>query len=170
MQLGDILDGGAEFHPVGREVEFHVLKNTYEHVSDEKIAEDRVVPGVVGERQHKARVKATLRFVDEQLRHEGDRQADRFLRESPLYQDGVIPPQKRTEEEFYCFLIRALRNSDNPAEPFCELKDYARFRRALVSEVVSYLLREYKRYVADEYPELATPEQVAEVVEEALGK
>lgn len=160
MQLGDILDGGAEFYPVGREVEFHVLKHSLEALGEER----------AGERQHKARVKATLRFVDEQLRHEGDAQADKVLRADPLYRESGIPPQKRTEEEFYCFLIRALRNSDNPAEPFCDLKDYAKFRRALVSEVVSYLLREYRRYVADEYPELATPEQVAEVVEEALGK
>lgn len=152
MQLGDILDGGAEFYPVGRPVTFHVLRQP------------------LGGLQDKARVEAVLYFVDEPARHEADAHADKVLRADPLYRDTGIPSQKRTEEEYYTFLVRALRNKDNPAEPFCPLADYPKFRKSLVSDVVSYLLREYKRYVADEYPELATPEQVAEVVEEALGK
>ena len=39
MQLGDILDGGAEFYPVGREVEFHVLKHSLEALGEERAGE-----------------------------------------------------------------------------------------------------------------------------------
>lgn len=163
MQLGNILDGGAEFYPVGREVEFHVLKSVLETRGED----------LAGERQYKTAecVKATFRFVDEQLRHEADSHADEVLRANPLYRKtGIIPADKRREEEFYAFLLRALRNVDDPTEPFCPLKDYHLFRRALVADVVTYLLREYKAYVRDEYPEILTADQAAEIVEEAAGK
>lgn len=153
MQLGSILDGGVEFHAVGREVKFHILRQP------------------IGGRQDKGLAEAVLYFVDEQSRHEADRHADEALREDPLYKKhGLIPADKRREEEYYAFLVRALRNKDNPAEPFCPLQDYQKFRRAVVSDVVTHLLREYKRFVRDEYPEILTAEQAAEIAEEAAGK
>ncbi|MFO0578699.1 MAG: hypothetical protein U1A78_32250 [Polyangia bacterium] len=152
MQLGSILEAG-EFHPVGREVTFHILRTSPEG------------------KQDKARVTAVLHFVDEALRHEADRHADEWLRADPLYKKtGIVPLEKRREEEFYAFLIRALRDKDDVTQPFCPLADYYKFRKALVSDVVSYLLRAYKAYVRDEYPETVTEQQAGELVEEALGK
>lgn len=152
MQLGSILESG-EFHKVGREVTFHILRTSPEGHQD------------------KARVEAVFHFVDEALRHEADRHAEEWLRNDPLYKKtGIVPADKRREEEFYTFLARALRDKDDPTQPFCPLSDYHKLRKALVSDVVTYLLRAYKQYVRDEYPETITEEQTGELVEEALGK
>lgn len=152
MQLGSILESG-EFHPVGREVTFHVLRTSPEG------------------KQDKARVTAILNFVDEALRHEADKHAEEWLKADPLYKrTGIVPADKRREEEFYAFLARALRDKDDPTQPFCPLADYFKFRKALVSDVVTYLLRAYKEYVRDEYPETISEAQAGELVEEALGK
>lgn len=151
MQLGQILEEAA-VPVVGREVTFHVI--------DTK-------DGV----QRQARAEAVLHFVDEPMRHEADRHADEWLRNDPLYKKhGIVPETKRREEEYYTFLIRALRDKDDPTKPFCSIGDYPKFRKALVSRVVTYLLSQYQAYVADEYPELASPEQTEGLVEQALGK
>lgn len=152
MQLGDIFESDS-VPVVGREVKFHVLKSP------------------PGEPQRQALAEAVFWFVDEPTRHESARFADEYLRNDPLYKKhGIIPEDRRTDEECYAFLIRALRDKDDPTRAFCPPNEYAAFRKALIAPVVAYLMSEYKKYVADEYPELATPEQVEELVDQALGK
>lgn len=151
MQLGEIL-ASASVPVVGRSVRFHVLKRNPDGTQSQALAD------------------ATLLFVDESARHEADRFAEQFLRDSPLYKSGFPPADKRRDEEIYSFLMRSLRDSCDKARPFCMPSDYETFRRALVAPVVQYLMNEYNQYLREEYPEILTPEQGEQLIGEALGK
>lgn len=140
MQLGNILSTAAE--PVAtRIVEFQVLAQMPDG------------------RQGKAIAKAALAFVSEAARQDARRSAV-----ENLSRGGDLD-----EEENYWLLLAALRDADNPVAQFCPNTDIAKFKAAIIVHQVRWLLREYRRFVEDEYPELLTPEQKKQIEDEARG-
>ncbi len=146
MQLGNILAGASQ-PIIYRSVKFRVLVSG---------------PGL---QQKSATAEAVLCFVDEEARHEADRQALLYLRGK--YAEQPIPPEELEDEQYYRFLSAALRDKDNPVAAFCPVEDLCKLRSALIAKQISWLLKEYRRFVQDEYPELASPEQQQALVDQA---
>jgi len=151
MQLGNILSTATQ-PVVAKPVRFRVL----------------VSPP--GEPQRHAVAEAVLAFVDEDARHESKRLAVLGLKSKEPYRSGTpIPEDELIEEEFYRFLMVALRDKDDPAQQFCPNSDYPRFRQALILRQVRWLLGQYDAFVNEEYPELLTKDQQEALLQEAQG-
>lgn len=121
-------------------------------------------------KQVQAQAEAVWAFVSEDDRQEAKRLALAGLRERPEYRRGdAIPVDVLTDEECYRILMVALRDKDDPSRQFCPNAEYAKFRSAILLDQVNWLLRSYREFVADEYPELVTVEQHEGLTEEARG-
>jgi hypothetical protein len=108
-------------------------------------------------------MKAVLAFVDEKRRDEAMDAAETAIRR--VYSDGNAPAEKRSNEIAYQVLVRALRDADDPRVQFAESVE--QLRSALVQRVATHLYGEYLDFVDDEFPEVITPEQFADLVEQA---
>lgn len=148
MQLGNILSTASD-PVVGKPVKFRVL-------------------GEKDGRQVSAQAEAVLAFVDEDKRQEHKRLAREWL-ESHDYKGKSVPMDVLVEEEYLWFVLAALKNKDDPSQQFCLNKDYATFRRAVVMEQVVWLKSRYDAFLRDEYPELATPQQQEDLLNQAAG-
>lgn len=143
MQLGNIL-ATAQTPIVYRVIDFHVLGMTPDG------------------KQSKVKAQAALGFVSEAERLESKRLAAQHRKAG----DDLA------EEEYYWFLLAALRDAEDPTRAFCaaDAQGIAMFRASLVLDQVRWFLRQYDKFVLDEYPEMATPEQQKTLIEEAKGK
>jgi len=148
MQLGNILTTASQ-PVVGRLISFQVL----------------VSPP--GQPQKSAKAEAMFAFVDEDARHESKRLARMYL--EGKYKNRPIPDDELVEEEYYWFLMAALRDKEDPTRAFCPNEDYPKFRQALILRPIRRLLMAYDAFVDDEYPELATEEQRTALAGEASG-
>lgn len=163
MQLGDLLRKEPGAPCVRHAVEFHVLHQ---------------VEGV----EHKTKASAVFVPVPDSLQAQARERARTFLQlqdndpDSPYrWKDADTPgapiPEAILEnEENLVFLSWALRDKDKITRPFCEERDYAIFRRALVPRQVAYLLEEYRKFLDEEYPETLPPKAKEELEEETEGK
>lgn len=140
MNLGSILQNPSE-PVVSRVVEFHVLTMTPDGT------------------QGRAKARAALVFVSEAQRQDALRDAAANLPRGGNLED----------EENYWVLMAALRDADNPVMPFVPGNDVKMLKSALIIHQVRWLIREYKRFVDDEYPELITIDQKQDLEEQARG-
>jgi hypothetical protein len=113
-----------------------------------------------------AEAHVVLAFVDDQERAEALRAAEKALRAD--FPDGDAPPELLTEERTYQVLVRALRDEDDPRAPFAE--SVRQLRGALHHLEFSRLLKVYEQFVAEEFPEVVTPEQLDQLVDEASNQ
>lgn len=111
-------------------------------------------------------VKAVIAFVDEKRRDEAMDAAEAAIRR--VYPDGNAPVEKRSNEIAYQVLLRALRDADDARVQFAESVE--QLRAVLVQRVATYLYSEYLDFVDEEFPEVITPDQFAELVEAARKK
>lgn len=148
MQLGNILSTACA-PIVPRDVTFCVL-------------------GEKAGQQTKGEAKAVFVFVPESIRDECKRLAREWL-EGHGYKDRPIPHDIFADEVERWFLLKALRNKDDHAQQFCFDQDYGTFKAAVTQEQCRWLMAEHERFTADEYPELATPKQQADLVKEAAS-
>jgi hypothetical protein len=146
MRLGDFLNTSIEgqlmapTHPVS----FKAIKRS-------KHGEEYIVE-----------VKAVLAFVDEKRRDEAMDAAEAAIRR--LYPDGNAPAERRSNELAYQVLLHALRDADDPRVQFAESVE--QLRSVLVQRVATHLYGEYRDFVDEEFPEVITPEQFADLVEQ----
>jgi hypothetical protein len=106
---------------------------------------------------------AVLAFVDEDKRTHGLHTARATLR--PLYPQGELPAVELSNEQAYQLLLHALRDADDPRVQFAENVD--QLKRALVKPVAERLYADYQKFVDEEFPEVVSPEQLAELTNEA---
>lgn len=145
MKLGNILSTAAE--PVAtKEIKFRVLVSG---------------PGVA---QKTAQARAVWAFVDEAARLESVRKARAALEGKPHEESDL------DEERTYWFLLAALRDADDPVSQFCPDSDIQKFKSAILLPQIHRLTAEYRKFIADEYPELASPAQQAQLREQAAGE
>lgn len=150
MRLGDFLSTTVEgqvaapVHPV-----------TFKAIKRGKHGEEYVIE-----------MKAALAFVDEKRRDEAMDAAEAAIRR--VYPDGNAPVEKRSNEIAYQVLLRALRDADDPRVQFAESVE--QLRSVLVQRVATHLYAEYQDFVDEEFPEVITPEQFADLVEQATKK
>jgi len=130
------------------------------------------VVGVNGQGvKSRATARAVFAFVDEHQRAEALRDAHAYLARLYVDKDGTplqVPPRRRDEEETYQVLFRALRDADDPDQPFAETM--LALRHALVDQVADQLARAYRKWVDEEFPDSITRDKFDELVAEAEGK
>lgn len=168
MQLGELLKTSPGVPCVVRRVKVQLL---------------HVVAGL----EHKTEAEALLVPVNDVLSTAGEREARTYLERqdkdptSPyrwtLAEDqqtevpgAPIPQDVLQAEVNRRFLLRCLRDVDNPRQPFVREADYATFRKALVPRQVEWLLAEYTRFLDEEYPETPKRGQWEALHEEASGE
>ncbi len=120
-------------------------------------------------KQTSAQAEAVLAFVPESLREEHKQRAREYL-ENGDYKGKQIPIDVLIEEEYRWFVLAVLRDKDDPSRPFCPASEYPTFRSAIIMEQVAWLREQYRAFVKDEYPELATKEQQDALVGAAAGE
>lgn len=122
---------------------------------------------VLGRNKQTARVavkaRALLELVDEVDRQEAIAAALATL--APRRKDGPVPAEVEYDERTYEVLFRALRDADNPVEPF--FATVLQLKHALTDEGVSMLARHYKTFCEKHYPAQPTPKQKQEVTADA---
>ncbi len=155
MQLGNILSSSPGEPCVGKEVEFHILRQT-------------------AQGRQRYRVKAILLPVSEADRQAARRDAVSYLRTLTEYaeKEGYVPPIPPAvveNETLIKFLCCALHDADNPIAKFVDSQSYGRFRDGITVEQLVWLNRTYDKYISDEYPEIGAPD-MAQLEEQALGK
>jgi len=146
MKLGDIL--GAGFEAPHHKVTFKV------------IGKDRQGSQVVAD------ASAVLAFVSEDDRKECWREADRETRKK--YPDGDAPEAVTSDERCYHLLCRALRDEDDPRQPFAG--NVGELRRALSANTFVELMRTYNEFCADEFPPHVDVDTFEKLAEEAKKK
>jgi len=100
----------------------------------------------------------------EDARCEADRAARDYLQAK--YADRPLLPGELDDEQNLRFLMAALRDKDNPVAAFCPVADVDKLRSALIAKQISWLFRQYKRFVANEYREVLSNEELAELDKE----
>ncbi len=150
MRLGDFLNTTVEGHVAAP---LHPV--TFKAIKRGKHGEEYVIE-----------MKAVLAFVDEKRRDDAIDAAEAAIRR--VYPDGNTPAEKRSNEIAYQVLLRALRDGDDPRVQFAE--NVEQLRSVLVQRVATHLYGEYLDFVDEEFPEVITPEQFAELVEAARKK
>ena len=110
-----------------------------------------------------ADVSAVFAFVDERQRQEALRDAAKALAKD--YGSEPVPPSRRTDEESYHLLNRALRDADDPRSPFAESVE--ELKQALVFEATREVMSEYDRFCVEEFPPEVSEEEFKELVAEA---
>lgn len=113
----------------------------------------------------RAKVRARFAFVDESARQQALRDAQRHLLAE--YKDLPIPEQRRIDENTYYILHRALRDEDDPRQPFAASVD--QLRRALTAPVSGRLIAEYADWVAAEFPSVIDKATLDGLEKEAEG-
>jgi len=110
--------------------------------------------------------KALLVHVDEDERLSALSEAAQALQLE--FKDRPVTPRMREEWDTYHFLVVALRDVDDSAEPFAE--SASQLRSAMVYSVAESLLDEYREFVKREYHPSPEPSDVAAMKQEAAGK
>ena len=158
MKLGEILSQEDNARPlVGHDVEFWIKKGN----------------------KQRFLVKAKMYPLGEADRQQAKRDAMKHLRTLPDYKevdrDGVpylppIPEAVRAAEEEYKRICAILHDVDDPSAKFVLNTDYAAFRSGVIAEQINRLADEYDAYIKNEYPELMSAEQRAQLEAEAQSK
>lgn len=156
MQLGSILTASPGEPCATCEVEFYLMRRT-------------------GTGRQRHRVKAVLLPVSEADRAQAKRDAVSYLRTLPQYsdRDGMLPPIPSDvveQEALYKFLCAALHDADDPVVKFVGSADYSLFRDGVVMEQVIWLDGVYKKFIADEYPEIGAAAALPDLEEQAAKK
>ena len=149
MKLHDFLSNKSKSRPSPtRTVRFKVVGFDDRH--------ERVVSDAV----------ASLAFVDEAQRQEALQLANAEL--TKAYKDDPIPPDRRTDEESYHILQRALRDADDPRQPFAE--DVRELKNGIVFKTLLHLLKDYFEFVEEEFPAAVDDEGFKGLINEAKKK
>ncbi len=138
--------------------------------------------------EHTAELRAVLAPVTEPKYEEARRFAeDWLLRKDPTspYREVArdelgkpteervplsLPHEVLERERDRTFLLFALRDPDKPQQPLVPQAQYALLRKGLIRRQVNWLIEEYQRFISAQYPETLTPEQAAELAQDAEGK
>lgn len=110
-----------------------------------------------------ADARAEIAFVPEAARQEALRDADRAIRD--LYGKDPPPDERRDDEHKYHILHRALRDCDDPRQPFAD--SVRELKGALVLAEAARIWAEYCQFVEEEFPDSVDTETFERMVEEA---
>lgn len=110
-----------------------------------------------------ADASAELAFVPEGARQEALRDADKIVMDA--YGSATVPTDRREDERAYHVLYRALRDKDDPRQPFAD--SISELKGALVLPEAQRLYNEYKQFEAEEFPDIVDAEMFERMVEEA---
>lgn len=150
MKLGDIIAGGGStgaYRAPTKSVKFKVLGENSQ--SEQVIADAR----------------AELRFVPEDEAVECRDTAERVLRKK--FADA-IPADLLLDERAFQLLQRALRDADDPRQPFAA--SVTELRSGLQRREANRLVNVYEQWVAEEFPEQVDDDIFEQLVEEAKKK
>lgn len=149
MKLGDILSGSGSCRPAPtRLASFKVVGYDNAH--------GRVV----------ADATARLTFVDERSRLDALAEVNADL--AKTHKTEPATAARRSDEEIFHVLFRALKDADDPRQPFAE--SVTALKNALVISVARELWEEYSAFVAEEFPPWIDEEEFKALVEEAKKK
>src|SRR5579859_3319296 len=111
--------------------------------------------------------EAVLAFVSEHEREEARVEAERDL--AKRYSGGIIPQSVLDDAVVYYVLQRALRDADDPRQPFAD-GGVAQLKSALHQRAAIDLFVTYQRWCAQEFPPQVDDEVFESMVEEARKK
>ena len=106
---------------------------------------------------------ACLRFVPDRVRFEALDDAAGALAAIKV----PVDDRRRAGEETYHFLVRALRQAEQPSAPFFQTALEA--KNMLTTAEAMRIANEYDRYLWAHAPQTMTPEQIAEVRKDVEG-
>jgi hypothetical protein len=145
MKLDAFLAGGGAQHAATRTFKIRV------------VGKDPQENNVVGE------TEVDIAFVPERYRQEALRDAAKALHEA--FGDTPVPEESADSERKYHILLRALRDSDNPKEPWCG--NVTKLKNALVIREANRAWDEYCLFLEEEFPNQIDNETFANLVEQA---
>lgn len=113
-----------------------------------------------------ADAEAVLSFVPEHEREEARIEAERSLAKQ---YPGLVPEPVLHDARVYHLLQRALRDADDPRQPFAE-GGVVQLKRALHQRTALDAYVAYERWCAQEFPEQVDEDVFEQLVEEAKKK
>lgn len=152
MKIGDIFAGSGSSTGVYRAPTRQVKIKL---IGDNEVAEQTV-----------AETRAVLRFVPEDAAAETRVAAEKELREQ--FPDGNPPSDLVADARAFHLLQRALRDADDPRQPFA--MSVKELRASLQRREALGLFASYTQFVTDEFPEHIDDDLFAELVDEAAKK
>lgn len=110
---------------------------------------------------------AVLAFVSESQRHEAFRQIEADLAKEYHGAEGApdVPTARHDDECMYAILRIALRDKDDPRQPFCN--SVKELKQALVMSEAAEIWKAYKQFEAEEFPEWVDKDTFSKLVEDA---
>tara|TARA_R110000868_G_scaffold193723_2_gene438891 strand:+ start:94 stop:633 length:540 start_codon:yes stop_codon:yes gene_type:complete len=145
MNLRDLLNSPTAHHVSGRVVNLKVIGT---NSAGDPVQVDAT---------------ARFRFVDEQERSDVLAKADEEV--TKRYAGRPVPGDRQIDERSYYMLHAALRDADNPRSAFAETP--LALKRSLVLEEAQRVYREMGLWLAEEFPESISEEDMAKLVDEA---
>jgi hypothetical protein len=152
MKLGEILrKSGGAFRAPTKPVKFKVIGRDPSS-GDQTVAD----------------AEAVLVFVDESEREEALIESEKYIRKK--FPDGVMLSADRlTDSHTYHLLAKALRDADDPRQPFAA-GGVSELRASLHRNEAQHVYSEYLRFVDEEFPEHVDDETFEELADAAAKK
>lgn len=150
MKLGELFNQVQGEPVIGKTVDFRLIKTTTE-----------------GQESYK--IKGIFRILTELDRRDAHRRAEESLLEEYKDSKFSITSDVRLFEEKVWELVLCLYDPEDPRKRILD-KDVTLFKKGLTIPMLNYLVREYEKFSMDEYPELITAEEYADLEGQAEKK
>lgn len=150
MKLGEIFNQIEGEPVIGKEVEFRLIKTTTE-----------------GQESYK--IKGIFRILTELDRRDAQKRAEEALLEEYKDNKFSITSDVRLFEQKIWELVLSIYDPEDTRKRILD-KDVTLFKKGLTIPMLNHLIKQYEKFVIDEYPELITAEEYADLEEQAAKK